>query len=181
MRRVEQYELMRRDYEEGLGVRAIARKYGVHRRRVREAIESAIPSERKVPERACPVRSDVVKSFIEEILMSDRTAPRKQRHTAHRIWQRVRDELGVAVAESTVRAYVADRRRELGFGQRVFVPQHHEIGAQAEADFYEADFDFPWGRETAQVNALLSEFSAAARHAASPSQRRLASLEGLDK
>src|SRR5207244_2220315 len=122
-RRVEQYELIRRDYHEGgLAVRAIARKYGVHRRRVREAIESAIPPERKVPERACPVLSDPVKSFIEEILMSDRTAPRKQRHTAHRIWQRVRDELGVAVAESTVRAYVSERRRELGFGQRLRPP-----------------------------------------------------------
>src|SRR2546429_633372 len=181
MRRVEQYELMRRDYEEGLGVRAIARKYGVHRRRVREAIESAIPPERKVPERGCPVLVDPVKSFIEEILMSDRTAPRKQRHTAHRIWQRVRDELGVAVAESTVRAYVSERRRELGFGQRVFVPQHHEIGAQAEADFYEADFDFPWGRERAQVIALRSEFSAAALHVAYPSQTQSGFLEGLEK
>jgi len=182
MRRVEQYELMRRDYHEGgLAVRAIARKYGVHRRRVREAIESAIPPERKVPERACPVLSDVVRSFIEEILTSDRKAPRKQRHTAHRIWQRVRDELGVAVAESTVRAYVADRRRELGFGQRVFVPQHHEIGAQAEADFYEADFDFPWGQEPAQVIALRSEFSAAARHVAYPTQTQAAFLEGLEK
>src|SRR2546428_4175655 len=179
MRRVEQYELMRRDYEEGLGVRAIARKYGVHRRRVREAIESAIPSERKVPERACPVLVDPVKSFIEEILMSDRTAPRKQRHTAHRIWQRVRDELGVAVAESTVRAYVAERRRELGIGQSVFVPQHHEIGAQAEADFYEADFDFPWGRQRAQIIVVRSEFSAGAHHVAYPTQAQPAFLEGL--
>src|SRR2546428_3482986 len=182
MRKVEQFELMRRDFErEGLSVRAIAGKYGVHRRKVREAIELSVPPERKVPARACPVLTVEVKDFVEAILTGDKKAPRKQRHTAHRIWQRIRDELGVAVAESTVRAYVADRRRELGFGQRVFVPQHHEIGAQAEADFYEADFDFPWGRETAQVNALLSEFSAAARHAASPSQRRLASLEGLDK
>jgi hypothetical protein len=181
MRRVEQYELMRRDfYEGGLGRRAIARKYGVHRRRVREAIESATPPERKVPERACPVLTDAVKGFIEDILMTDRAAPRKQRHSAHRIWQRVRDELQVAVAESTVRAYVGGRRRELGLGQRVFVPQHHEIGAQAEADFYEADFDFPWGRETAQIIALRSEFSAGALHVAYPAQTQSAFLEGLE-
>ena len=52
MRKVEQFELMRRDFErEGLSVRAIAGKYGVHRRKVREAIELSVPPERKVPER----------------------------------------------------------------------------------------------------------------------------------
>jgi hypothetical protein len=52
MRKVEQFELMRRDFEgEGLSVRAIAGKYGVHRRKVREAIELSVPPERKVPAR----------------------------------------------------------------------------------------------------------------------------------
>ena len=180
MRKVEQFELMRRDYEKGLAVRAIAREYAVHRRTVRQAIESASPPEHKVPERACPVMTEEIRDFVEGILTADKKAPRKQRHTAHRIWQRVRDELGSAVAESTVRAYVSERRRELGLGQRVFVPQHHEIGAQAEADFYEADFDFPWGRETAQVIVLRSEFSAGARHVAYPTQTQAAFLEGLE-
>lgn len=180
MRRVELFELMRRDYEEGLAVRAIARKHGVHRRSVRDAIESSVPPERKVPERACPVMTAEVRDFVEAILTDDKAAPRKQRHTAHRIWQRARDELGAAVAESTLRAYVGERRRELGLGQRVFVPQHHEIGAQAEADFYEADFDFPWGRETGQVIVLRSEFSAAARHVAYPTQTQAGFLEGLE-
>jgi hypothetical protein len=180
MRKVEQFELMRRDFEkEGLGVRAIACKYGVHRRKVREAIESSVPPERKVPERACPVLTVEVKDFVEAILANDKKAPRKQRHTAHRIWQRVRDELGVAVAESTVRAYVGQRRRELGIGASVFVPQHHEICAQAEADFYEADFDFPWGRQRAQIIVVRSEFSAGACHTAYPTQTQPAFLEGL--
>jgi hypothetical protein len=180
MRKVEQFELMRRDFErEGLSVRAIAGKYGVHRRKVREAIELSVPPERKVPARACPVLTVEVKDFVEAILTNDKKAPRKQRHTAHRIWQRVRDELGGAVAESTVRAYVAERRRELGIGQAVFVPQHHEIGAQAEADFYEADFDFPWGRQRAQIIVVRSEFSAGARHVAYPTQAQPAFLEGL--
>src|ERR1700740_230678 len=100
MRKVEQFELMRKDFEkEGLSVRAIARKYGVHRRKVREAIESAVPPERKGPDRRCPAMTVEVKDFVEAILTDDKKAPRKQRHTAHRIWQRVRDELGVAVAE----------------------------------------------------------------------------------
>lgn len=56
MRRVEQFEPMRRDYEKGLAVRAIAGEYGVHRRVVRQQIESATPPERKVPDLTCPVR-----------------------------------------------------------------------------------------------------------------------------
>ena len=45
--------------------------------------------------------------------MADLSAPRKQRHTARRVWQRLVDERGASVAESTVRAYVGRVRREL--------------------------------------------------------------------
>jgi hypothetical protein len=180
MRKVEQFELIRKDYDMGLSVRAIATKYGVHRRKVREAIDSAIPPEPKVPCRASTVLTGEVTEFIEKILTGDKKAPRKQRHTAHRIWQRVRDELEATPAESTVRAYVAERRRELGIGQRVFVGQHHEIGAQGEVDFYEADFDFPWGRHRAQVIVVRSEFSAGARHVAYPAQNQGTFLEGIE-
>jgi hypothetical protein len=45
-----------------------------------------------------------VREFIDAILESDRQAPRKQRHTAHRIYQRLRMELpGGDASESTVR------------------------------------------------------------------------------
>jgi hypothetical protein len=96
-------------------------------------IESAIPPERKVPERTCPVMTDEIKHFVEAILTADKTASRKQRHTAHRIWQRMRRTgfLGGRVDGACLRGR---RRRELGLGQRVFVPQHHEIRAQAEAE-----------------------------------------------
>lgn len=180
MRKVEQFELIRKDYDVGLSVRAIATKHGVHRRKVREAIDSAIPPEPKVPCRVSTVLTDEVTGFIDKILTEDQKAPRKQRHTAHRIWQRVRDELATTAAESTVRGYVGERRRELGMSQRACVGQHHEIGSQAEVDFYEADFDFPWGRHRAQIIALRSEFSAGARHVAYPAQNQGAFLEGIE-
>jgi hypothetical protein len=44
------------------------------------------------------------------VLEGDRQAPRKQRHTAHRIWQRIMAEMQEqAVAESTIRTYVRQR------------------------------------------------------------------------
>ncbi|HEU5001972.1 MAG TPA: hypothetical protein VFW71_04255 [Actinomycetota bacterium] len=90
-----------------------------------------------MPERTSPVLTPEIGTFVEAILVDDK-APRKQRHTARRIWQRVADELDSPVAESTVRALVAERLREPGIGQRAFVPQH--LKSAAEADYYEADF-----------------------------------------
>lgn len=179
MRRVELFEIMRKDHEFGLSIRAIAEKRGVHRRTVRQALTSAVPPERKSPERHCPVMTDDLKAFIDGILVADREAPRKQRHSARRIWQRCTDELGSAAAEVTVRRYVRGRRRELGVGIHAFVPQHHAIGAQAEVDFYEAFIDFPFGRRKAKIITVRSEFSAASLHIAYPSQTQSALLEGI--
>ena len=71
--------------------------------------------------------------------MADRDAPRKQRHTAKRIWQRLVDEHGADVAEVTVRQYVRARKREMGWPVgEVFVPQVHAPGVEAEVDWGEA-------------------------------------------
>ncbi len=179
MRRVELFEIMRKDHEFGLSIRAIAEKRGVHRRMVRQALASPVPSERKVPERHCPVMTDDLKAFIDGILVADKDAPKKQRHTARRLWQRCRDEFGSSAAEVTVRRYVRGRRRELGVGIQAFVPQHHAIGAQAEVDFYEAAIDFPFGRRKAKIITVRSEFSAASLHIAYPAQTQSALIEGI--
>ena len=64
--------------------------------------------------------------------------PRKQRHTARRVWQRLVTEHGATLAEVTVSRYVARRRVELGLDRvEVSVPQAHLPGAEAEADFGE--------------------------------------------
>ncbi|MDP9072897.1 MAG: hypothetical protein M3N98_01760 [Actinomycetota bacterium] len=69
-------------------------------------------------------------------MTADQTAPRKQRHTAHRVWARLRDDCGTNVAESTVRAYVAQVRFELdNHLWAVTVPQAHRPGEEAEVDF----------------------------------------------
>lgn len=72
-------------------IRALARKYDVHRRTVRQAIASPVPPDRKVAVRAAPVR-EAVAGWIDEMLREDLAAPRKQRHTARRVFERLADE-----------------------------------------------------------------------------------------
>jgi transposase len=136
--RVELFEHIRRDsQQQGMSVRALARKHRVHRRTVRQALSSAVPPERKQVVRPSPVL-DAWKPLIDAWVTADEALPRKQRHTAHRIWQRLTGEHGARVGESTVRKYVARLRRELGGGaSQVMVPQVHQPGAEAEVDFAE--------------------------------------------
>jgi len=83
MSRVELYEAIRKaNRDEGLGVRALATRFHVHRRSVREALAAATPRERKVAERASPVLGPW-HGQIRQWLTDDLGAPRKQRHTAH--------------------------------------------------------------------------------------------------
>ena len=59
-RRVELFAAIRFDWQRHrMPVRALARKYDVHRRTVRQAIASPVPPDRKVPARAAPVREAV--------------------------------------------------------------------------------------------------------------------------
>ena len=110
---MELFERIRHDKrEEGLTVRALSRRHKVHRRTVRQALASALPPPRAVPARAAPVMAPW-RPIIRAWLIADREAPRKQRHTARRVWQRLLEEHDADVAESTVRAYVRELRREL--------------------------------------------------------------------
>ena len=84
---MELYEQIRREYEHGGGtIRAVARKLGVHRREVRKALASAMPPERKIPERERPKLAAAI-PFIEAVLQADRKVPGKQRHTAHAVFR----------------------------------------------------------------------------------------------
>jgi transposase len=165
---VELFEEIRREYEFGVGtIAGVSRKLGVHRRMVREAVGSAIPQLRKKTERP-RYKLAPVAGFIDQILELDRKAPRKQRHTAYRIWKRICAELPEnKVCERTVRLYVQKRKIELGLVvHETFVPQSYPWGVEAQVDWYEAYADLSGERTKLQVFAMRSMASGAAFHCA---------------
>ena len=179
--RVEEFaEIRRAARVEGLSINALAKRFRVHRRTVRQAWESAEPPARKTPVRAAP-KLDGVRELIDGMLRQDIDAPRKQRQTATRIWHRLLDEHGADVGYPTVRDYVRWRRPEiLGTSgvSRAMVPQEHAPGAEAEVDFGELWVILAGVKTKCYMFAFRLSHSGRAVHRVYPTQALEAFLEG---
>ena len=92
---------------------------------------------------------------VDAILENDRQAPVKQRHTARRIFDRLRDEHGYLGSEITVRRYVAGHRRT---SAEVFVPLSQPPG-EAQFDFGEATVEIDGVRVKAALAVMTLPYS----------------------
>jgi len=127
-------EIRRKVFVESASKRSIRRDYRVSARTLEKILANAEPPGYRLRvTRPKPVLGQFL-GAIEEILIADRDAPAKQRHTAKRIFERLRDEHGYTGCSSQVRAQVAAARRRQ---REVFVPLSHPPG-EAQYDFGEA-------------------------------------------
>lgn len=176
---MEQFEQIRRDRDrEGLSIRALAERHGVHRRAVRQALASSLPPVKRAPVSRPAPKLGRYRAIIDGWLEADRDAPRKQRHTARRIWQRLVDEHGAEVAEATVREYVRNRKRAMGWPVgAVHVPQVHAPGAGAEVDWGQATVLLGGTATVVRLFVMRASFSGAAFCQASLVETQQAFLE----
>ena len=132
---VEVYARVRRAVMvEGMSIREASRVFGLHRGTVRKMVAYSVPPGYR---RQSPPRRPKLDPFTRDIgaiLKEDQHVVRKQRHTAKRIFERLRDERGFDRGYTIVKDYVRERRRQ---SQEMFVPLFHSPG-HAQCDFGEA-------------------------------------------
>ena len=119
---------------EGISIREASRVFGLHRDTVRKMVAYSVPPGYR---RRRPPRKPKLEPFtgvIGRILEEDLRVPKKQRHTAKRIFARLRDEYGFDGQYTIVKDYVRQHRRK---SQEMFVPLSHAPG-HAQCDFGEA-------------------------------------------
>ena len=135
MFQVEAYLRVRRAVMvEGMSIREASRVFGLHRDTVRKMLAYSVPPGYR---RQSPPRQPKLEPFtgiIDAILEKDLRLPRKQRHTAQRIFQRLQDEHGFGGGYTIVKDYVREHRRQT---REMFVPLSHAPG-HAQGDFGEA-------------------------------------------
>ena len=135
MYRVDVYLRVRRAVMvEGKSIREVSREFGLHRDTVRKMLAYSVPPGYR---RQSPPKRPKLEPFtgvIDRILEDDLRRLRKQRHTAKRIFERLRDEYGFDGGYTTVKDYVREHRRQT---KEMFVPLSHPPG-HAQCDFGEA-------------------------------------------
>jgi transposase len=138
---MDKYELIRTAHRVyGQSIVEVSEMTGHSRNTVRKALHGEPWGYKERAHQAFPVLEPYL-PLIDDWLKEDKKQPKKQRHTARRIYHRLVAEQGFTGAESTVRRYVRLIKAKLGINRPgAFVPCDPEAGHEGEAD---------WGTATA--------------------------------
>lgn len=171
--------IRKRHFVDGWGIRKIAAQLEVSRVTVRKAIRSAEPWRYtlKAP-RPCPVM-DPFREIILTWLRDDKSAPRKQRHSAKRIYDRLCAEHGFTGSEPSVRRYVARLRVEVDGQTKVpDLVLAADAGEMAQVDWGQAKVRIAGVEQTVHIFCLRLRASGVFFVWAAPHERMEAFLEG---
>lgn len=148
---MEIYEKIRYYHEHtDLSQRKVAEVLGISRNTVKKYWNgNTVPWERKPGSgRKNDIITDEVKAFIASCIELDRKSPKKQHHTAHRIYERLVNECGFEGCESSVRRTVADMRRNT---HDIFVPLSYEPAEAVQIDWGEATVNIAGIKQKIQI------------------------------
>src|SRR6516162_6105445 len=167
-------EIRRRVLVDGLGKRAACREYGIHYKTLKKILTHPEPPGYR---RSTPRRPSVLEPLlpvVHQILKDDTKAPRKQRHTAVRIYRRLRDEHGYTGGLTIVKDAVRTWRQQHA---EVFIPLAHPPG-EAQVDFGEAEVTLDGRPAKVALFVMTLPYSDAVFCCAFPRECTEAFLEG---
>ena len=158
---VDDYGRIRRAHRDGMSIREMARRFHYSRSKIRQMLRGeSEPKPYSKRSRQSAPKLGPFKTRVLEILKEDESAPPKQRHTAMRIFERLRDEDSdegrYQGAYDSVRRFVKLHRESK---RETFIPLDHDPGQRIEADFGEIQVDFPGGRRKVNVLILVWSYS----------------------
>src|SRR3954465_11247409 len=167
-------EIRRRVLVDGLSKRAACREYEIHWDTLQKILAHPEPPgyRRKAP-RPRP-KLEAFLPVLHQILQDDKKAPRKQRHTARRIFERLRDEHGHTGGLTIVKEAVAARKLRTA---EVFIPLAHRPG-EAQVDFGQAEVTLDGRTVTVALFVMTLPYSDAVFVCAFPRECTEAFLEG---
>ena len=151
-----EYELVRRMfYNDKLSRREISRRTGYHRRTIRRMLQYSSPPgyQMKTPRSKNTLGPFI--PIIDQILQEDQNRKKKQRHTAVRIFNRLRDEHNYTGGYTIVKDYVRDKKTRL---KEVYLPLEQRPGT-AQIDFGQAEVKIAGILQTAHFFCMALSFS----------------------
>ncbi len=154
MLKMAQYEHIRREHiVNRKSINELSREYHHSKRTIRKILDHITPPGYRRQQAVPLPRLGPVKDWIDHILESDREAPRKQRHTAHRIYTRLVLEKDYQGSESGIRQYVR-RWKQAHAENESFVRLSYEPGVDAQVDYGDAQVIMNGQLETVHILSL---------------------------
>lgn len=132
------YELVRRLHASGWSIRRLSREFGHCRKTLRKILnvwDGEPPKYTLQEARPSPVVTAEIRAFVRQILVTDKASPRKQRHSALRIYKRLEKERRFEGGQSTVRRLVRELRSELSQTKGTTTPLTFKPGEETQVDW----------------------------------------------
>ena len=156
MKKLYEYDLVRRMFfNDGLSRHEISRCTGLHRKTVSKMLLYASPPGYRLAKPRPKPKLNPFLPIIDQILESDSQAPKKQRHTAKRIFDRLKQEHGFNGGYTIVKDYVREKRLRL---KEVYFPLEQKPGT-SQIDFGQAKVVIEGKERTAYMFCMVLSYS----------------------